>query len=155
MRSSLLLALGALVPTLVAAQTRPPRRNTISLDEARALLKTNPVALPDVPILWISRQSSYSIMIHQQPDSGPPVTLVENSGEYRLPPPEPALGTARSVDAVQRRYDARHSTRVFPGVTVWLVGGGTIPVRYDLLERLQPIPPGTTPGATQSAPPPR
>lgn len=154
MRLSLLVALGALVPTLAAAQTRPPR-STITLDQARALLRTDPVALPNVPILWIYRQSSYSIMVQQQPDSGPAVTLVESRAEYRLPAPEPSLGPGASIDAVQRRYDARQSTRVFPGVTVWLVSRGHVPLRYDLLDQLEPIPPGVTPGAKQSAPPPR
>lgn len=103
----------------VAAFTLSAQRrdsDTISVDSARALLGTDPLVVPGLPIWGIYALSGWAVLVKQQGDSGQLVILREDRG-------------GRSIH-MRRPADSIHNDR--RTVEYTLLRGGPFPAEWLL-----------------------
>ena len=127
-------------------------RGEITLEKAREILGTDPVAIPGYAVRFYAL--SHAILVHQELDSGRVIRLLEDRSA-------PTIGSTRRAwvsasdssiidDGAQRvlagypsnfesRYWARQSSRKVGDVNVRYLGWSNERIPYELLDRLAPI----------------
>jgi hypothetical protein len=153
--AAILTALVALSPTPAAAQMTRGRitlDKQITLERARAILGTNPVAIPGYPVRLYAL--SHAVLVRQELDSGMVIQLAEDAQS-------PIIGSSRCAwcsasdtsvyedgprrvllgypTRIEDQYWSRQSSRKVGGVNVRYLGSRNGRIPYDLLDRLAPI----------------
>ncbi len=153
-RPSLSVAIvAALVAFSLTSADAQMTRGAITLEQARAILGANPVAIPGYPVEFYLL-GGRAVLVRQELDSGKVIAFREDRGgrpggssrrqwvstrgnSVQDDGPQRILNGLPS--SIEEQYWARRSYREIDGVSVRYLGSSRERIPYELLDQLAPI----------------